>query len=123
MAEVAFGNWRIRTLNCIDDPDLCDLPIYTYIALARVIEVCNMFSRESVCIIFEVTRESVCIVFEVRQRYVVSEVVCPVFPGSPRGGDVMVNVLDINQPSLLTLPIVFFYLFLSLWPFQLYFIP
>ena len=40
--------------------------------------------------------------------------------GSPsRGGDVMVYVLDINQPSLPTLFILFLCLFLSLWPFQL----
>ena len=44
--------------------------------------------------------------------------------GSPsRGGDVTVYVLDISQPSLPTPFILFLYLFLSLWPFQLYFIP
>ena len=31
--------------------------------------------------------------------------------------------LDINQPSLPTLFILFLCLFLTLWPFQLYFIP
>ena len=45
--------------------------------------------------------------------------------GSPsRGGDVVVYVFDMNQPSL---PRSFFFLFLclflSLWPFRLYFIP
>ena len=39
------------------------------------------------------------------------------------GGDVTVYVLDINQPSWPTLCILFSCLFLSLWPFQLYFIP
>ena len=44
--------------------------------------------------------------------------------GSPsRGGDVTVYVLHINQPSLPTLFLLFLCLFLSLWPFQLYFIP
>ena len=44
--------------------------------------------------------------------------------GSPsRGGDVTVYVLDISQPSLPPLFVLFLYLFLSLWPFQLYFIP
>ena len=46
--------------------------------------------------------------------------------GSPSlGGDVMVYVLllDINQPSLPTLFILFMCLFPSLWPLQLYFIP
>ena len=53
-------------------------------------------------------------------------IIMSVPPGSPsRGGDVAVYVFDVNQPSL---PIPFFYilllcLFLSLWPFQLYFIP
>ena len=43
--------------------------------------------------------------------------------GSPsRGGDDTVYVLDINQPSLPTLLILFLCLFRSLWPFQLYFI-
>ena len=43
--------------------------------------------------------------------------------GSPsRGGDVTVYVLDINQPSLLTLVIPFLGLILSLWLFQLYFV-
>ena len=47
--------------------------------------------------------------------------------GSPsRGGDVAAYVFDINQPSLPTpffkfFFILFFYLFLSLWPFHLYF--
>ena len=40
-----------------------------------------------------------------------------------RSGDTTVYVLDINQPSLHTLCILFLCLFLSLWPFQLYFIP
>ena len=41
--------------------------------------------------------------------------------GSPSGGgDVMVYVSDINQPSLPALLILFLCLFLSLWPFQLY---
>ena len=46
----------------------------------------------------------------------------PLVPvGSPfRGGDVTVYVLDINQPSLPTLFIVFLCLFLSLCPFQLH---
>ena len=48
--------------------------------------------------------------------------------GSPsRGVDVVIYVLNINQPSLPTLlkknGILFLCLFLSLWPFQLYFIP
>ena len=44
--------------------------------------------------------------------------------GSPsRGGDVTVYVLDINQPSLPTLFILFLCLFLSPWSFQLYFLP
>ena len=44
--------------------------------------------------------------------------------GSPsRGGDVTVYVSDINHPSLPTLFVLFLCLFLSLWPFQLYFIP
>ena len=48
----------------------------------------------------------------------------PVPTGSPsHGGNVMGYVLDINQPSLLTLFTLFLCLFLSLWPFQLYFIP
>ena len=47
-----------------------------------------------------------------------------VFAGSPsRGGDVTVYILDINQPSLPTLIILFLCLILSLWLFQLYFIP
>ena len=42
-----------------------------------------------------------------------------------RGGDVAVYVYDMNQPSLPTPSffILFLCLFLSLWPFQLYFIP
>ena len=51
----------------------------------------------------------------------ISIVGCPT--GSPFVGDVTVYVLDINQPSLPTLFILFLCLFLSLWPFQLYFIP
>ena len=48
----------------------------------------------------------------------------PVPAGSPsRGGDVMVYVLDVNHPSLPNLFILFLCLFLSLWAFQLYFIP
>ena len=44
--------------------------------------------------------------------------------GSPsRGGDVTVYVYDTNQPSLPTPLILFLCLFLSLQPFQLYFIP
>ena len=44
--------------------------------------------------------------------------------GSPSSdGSVTVYVVDINQPSLPTLFILFLRLFLSLWPFQLYFIP
>ena len=39
------------------------------------------------------------------------------------GGDVTVYFLHINQPSLPTLFILSLCLFLSLWPFQLYFIP
>ena len=42
---------------------------------------------------------------------------------SSPGGDVMVHVPDINQPSLPTPFTLFLFLFLSLWPFQLYFIP
>ena len=49
-------------------------------------------------------------------------------PGSPsRGGDGAVYVFNINQPSLPTplkkIQILFLCLFLSVWPFQLYFIP
>ena len=40
-----------------------------------------------------------------------------------RGGDVTVYVLDIIQLGLPTLFLLFLCLFLSLWPFQLYFIP
>ena len=40
-----------------------------------------------------------------------------------RGGDVAVYVYDMNQPSLPTALLLFLCLFLSLWPFQLYFIP
>ena len=40
-----------------------------------------------------------------------------------RGGDVTVYVLHINQPSLPTLYSVLVSVSLSLWPFQLYFIP
>ena len=40
-----------------------------------------------------------------------------------RSGDVAVYVLDVNQPILPTLFILFLCLFLSLCPFQLYFIP
>ena len=44
--------------------------------------------------------------------------------GSPsRGGDVAVYIFGINQASLPTLFYSFLCLFLSLWPFQLYFIP
>ena len=44
--------------------------------------------------------------------------------GSPsRGGDVVVYVLDTNKLSLPTPFILFLCLFLSLWSFQLYFIP
>ena len=44
--------------------------------------------------------------------------------GSPYGGgDVTVYTLDIKQLSLPTLFIPFLCLFLSLWPFHLYFIP
>ena len=44
--------------------------------------------------------------------------------GSPsRGGDVAVYVFDMDQPSLPTLFVLFLCLFLSLWPFQLHFIP
>ena len=44
--------------------------------------------------------------------------------GSPsRGGDVKVYVYDINQPILPILFILFLCLFLSIWPFELYFIP
>ena len=40
------------------------------------------------------------------------------------GGDVAVDVFDVNQPSLPTpFFILFLCLFLSLWPFQLYFVP
>ena len=40
------------------------------------------------------------------------------------GGDAVVYVFDINQPSLPTLLLILFLcLFLFLWPFQLYFIP
>ena len=47
-----------------------------------------------------------------------------VLAGSPsRGGDLTVYVLDISQPSLPTPFILFSYLFLPLWPFQLDFIP
>ena len=62
-----------------------------------------------------------------------SEPVSPVPAGSLlRGGDVTVYVYDINQPSLpllyracplLLLLILILCLFLSLWPFQLHFIP
>ena len=57
---------------------------------------------------------------------IVTDVATPVSvpAGSPsRGGDVTVYVLDISQPSSPTLSILFLYLFLSLWPFQLHFIP
>ena len=48
----------------------------------------------------------------------------PVPAGSPsHGEDVVVYVKDINQPSLPTPFVLFLCLFLSLWPFQLYFIP
>ena len=40
-----------------------------------------------------------------------------------RGGDVTVYVSDINQPSLPTLFILLLSLFLSSWPFRLYFVP
>ena len=44
--------------------------------------------------------------------------------GTPsRGGDVAIYVFDTNQPSLPTPFNLFLCLFLSLWPFQLYFIP
>ena len=44
--------------------------------------------------------------------------------GSPsRTGDVAVYVFDINQPSLPTPFYSVLGLFLSLWPFQLYFVP
>ena len=47
-----------------------------------------------------------------------------VLAGSPsRGGDVTVYVLDINQLSLQTLFIRFLCLSMSLWLFQLHFIP
>ena len=47
-----------------------------------------------------------------------------VLAGSPsHGGDVTVYVFDKSQQSLPTPFILFLYLFLSLWPFQLYFIP
>ena len=47
-----------------------------------------------------------------------------VLAGSPsHGADAMVYLLDINQPSLPTLSVLFLCLFLSLWPFQLYSIP
>ena len=39
------------------------------------------------------------------------------------GGDDAVYVSDINRPSLPTPDILFLCLFLSLWPFQLYFTP
>ena len=52
----------------------------------------------------------------------VSSVQIPV--GSPsRGGDIAVFVLDIDQQSLPTLFVLSLCLFLSLWSFQLYFIP
>ena len=41
----------------------------------------------------------------------------------PSAGDVAVYVFDINQPSLPTPFNLFLGLFLSLWPFQRYFIP
>ena len=44
--------------------------------------------------------------------------------GSPsRSKDVMVYVFDINQLACPLLFVLFLCLFLSLWPFQLYFIP
>ena len=44
--------------------------------------------------------------------------------GSPsRGGIVAGYIFDINQPSLPTPFNLFLCLFLSLWPFRLYFIP
>ena len=42
---------------------------------------------------------------------------------SSRGGDVTVYVFNINQPSLPTPFTLFLCLFLSFWPFQLYFTP
>ena len=49
--------------------------------------------------------------------------VCVPVSSPSRGGDVMVYVYDIHQPSLPTPCILFLRLFLSLWPFKLYFIP
>ena len=54
------------------------------------------------------------------KEYVVTEVPA----GSPQcGGDYIVYVLEINQPSLPTSFTWFMCLFLSLWLFHLYFIP
>ena len=51
-------------------------------------------------------------------------VLCVPSSSPSRGGDVTVYVFDINQMSLITpFFILFSRLFLSLWPFQLYFIP
>ena len=63
-----------------------------------------------------------------RKRYLYEMVVKVDFmydvpAGSPlRGGDVAVYVLDINHPSWPILFILFLCLFLSVWPFQLYYI-
>ena len=56
--------------------------------------------------------------------FISSAMVSAVPAGSTsHGGDVTVYVKDINQPSLPTPFILFLCLFLSTWPFQLYFIP
>ena len=49
----------------------------------------------------------------------------PFVPAGPpsRGGDVTVYVLEINQPSLPSLFILYLWLFLFLLPFHMYFIP
>ena len=79
-----------------------------------------------VSIKLNITQEgSVCLSGSYLTSYKTAVLTSPFVPtGSPsRGGDVAVYVFDINQPSLPT-PFcsVFLCLFLSLWPFQLYFI-
>ena len=58
------------------------------------------------------------------KQFVLVDIVLSPGARSPSGGlEATAYVLDINQPSLPTLFILFLCLFLSLWPFQLYFIP
>ena len=65
-----------------------------------------------------------CVGFQYYCLFLVRFLTLDVPAGSPsRGGDVRVYVLDINQPSLRTPFTLSLCLFLSLWPFQLYFTP